>query len=181
MKRRIILGMLLFVASESIFFALLALAYVNFHKQSGAEANALLDPLKMVAYSIALWSSSFTYWLAERSRSKESKWVRFWLLVTIVLGITFLTGEMLEYRELIARNITISRDLFTSTYFTLTGFHGLHVCVGLILLSLLLGLAFFGRKEEPKPVAMQAISVYWHFVDAVWVVIFSVVYLWRYI
>jgi len=215
MKNRTLLGMILFVASESIFFLLLVLAYVNFHKSTGPTAAAMLDPLKTGLFSLALFSSSFTMWLAEMSRKKEllsqrrqggeqpsqpqrksrgggegteadgahikSAWVRLWLLITIVLGATFLAGQGLEYAHLLTHDVTISRDLFGSTFFTLTGFHGFHVLVGLILLSTLLGLAFLGRKKEPSLGGIQAIAIYWHFVDAVWVVIFSIVYLWRYV
>jgi heme/copper-type cytochrome/quinol oxidase subunit 3 len=181
MKNRTVLGMILFVASESIFFLLLLLAYVNFHKTTGATAAAELDPLKTGLFSIALFASSLTLWFAEIARKKESVLVRLWLLVTVVLGAIFLTGQGLEYARLLTRGVTISRDLFGSTFFTLTGFHGLHVLIGLILISLLLGLSIFGRKQEPVLPGMQSVAIYWHFVDAVWVIIFSVVYLWRYV
>jgi cytochrome c oxidase subunit 3 len=181
MKDRAVLGMILFVASESIFFLLLLLAYVNFHKATGATAAQLLDPYKTGMFSIALFSSSLTLWLAEISRKKESVWVKWWLLATILLGAIFLTGQGFEYANLLKHNMTISRDLFGSTFFTLTGFHGFHVFFGLLLLSTLLGLSLTGRKHEPTISGMQSIAVYWHFVDAVWVVIFSVVYLWRFV
>jgi heme/copper-type cytochrome/quinol oxidase subunit 3 len=181
MKNRTVLGMILFVSSESIFFLLLLLSYVNFHKVTGSQAASLLDPVKTGLFSIALFSSSLTMWLAERSRKKESAWVRVWLLATIILGAIFVTGQGLEYAGLLTKNVTISRDLFGSTFFTLTGFHGFHVLFGLVLLSLLLGLAVFGRKQEPTLSGMQSIAIYWHFVDAVWLIIFSVVYLWRYV
>jgi len=173
--------MLLFVASESIFFLLLLLAYVNYHKQTGAQAEALLNPLKTGMFSIALFSSSLTLWFAERAHKKESNFVRVWLAATIVLGAIFITGQGLEYAGLLSRNVTISRDLFGTTFFTLTAFHGFHVLIGLLLLSLLLGLTVLGRKGEPTVPGMQSIAIYWHFVDAVWLVIFSVVYLWRYV
>lgn len=181
MKSRAVLGMILFVASESIFFLLLLLAYVNFHKSTGAIASSMLDPVKTGLFSLALFASSFTLWLAERSRKKESASIRVWLFVTIILGAIFLSGQALEYSNLLKHNVTISRDLFGSSFFTLTGFHGFHVLIGLILLAVLLGLALFGRKQEPALPGVQSIAVYWHFVDAVWLVIFSVVYLWRYV
>lgn len=183
MKNRPVIGMLLFVASESIFFLLLVLAYVNFHKTGGRgpSAASMLDPVKTGLFSLALFSSSLTMWLSERSRKKQSPWMRLWLAATIVLGAIFLSGQGIEYAHLLSEHVTISRDLFGSTFFTLTGFHGFHVLLGLLLLSVLLALAFFGRKHEPTLPGMQSIAVYWHFVDAVWVIIFSVVYLWRYV
>jgi heme/copper-type cytochrome/quinol oxidase subunit 3 len=180
MKNRAVLGMILFVASESIFFLLLILAYVNFHKTTGATAASMLDPVKTGLFSIALLSSSLTLWFAEIARKKESQLTSLWLFATIALGALFLIGQGLEYRQLLLRNESISRDMFGSTFFTLTGFHGLHVFLGLLLISSLLGLKLFGRKHEPTLPGVQAIAVYWHFVDAVWVVIFSVVYLWRF-
>jgi heme/copper-type cytochrome/quinol oxidase subunit 3 len=180
-KDKVLLGMYLFVASEAIFFLMLVLAYVNFHKVTGAQAAALLDPTKTAMFTVALLSSSVTMLLAEKAREKGRGSAGFWLFVTILLGTVFITGQGFEYAHLIAEKITISRDLFGSTFFTLTGFHALHVLIGLILLVLLFGLAVFGRKHEPTPIGMQSIAIYWHFVDAVWVVVFSVVYLWRFV
>ena len=180
-KNRTILAMILFVASESIFFLLLILAYVNFHKTTGAQAASLLDPIKTGLFSIALISSSLTMWLAETAHKKGSSWAKIWLLATIILGGIFITGQGMEYAGLIHKHMTISRDLFGSTFFTLTGFHGFHVIIGLLLISSLLGLTVFGRKNEPTASGMQSIAIYWHFVDAVWLVVFSVVYLWRYV
>ena len=179
MKDRLVLGMILFIASEAVFFLMLVLAYVNFHKVTGATAAAQLDTMKTGLFSIALFSSSFTMWLAEKAREKEHGSAKFWLFVTIALGGVFIFGQGLEYSRLIADNITISRDLFGSTFFTLTGFHGLHVLIGLLLLSILLALAIFGRKHEPTNIGMQSAALYWHFVDAVWFVVFLVVYIWR--
>jgi len=182
LKNRVLVGMLLFVASEAVFFLMLVLAYVNFHKTTGTQAAALLDPIKTGIFSLALFSSSFTLWLAEVAREKGNASVlKFWLFATIVLGLIFMTGQGLEYSHLLTHDITISRDLFGSTFFTLTGFHGLHVIIGLLLLALMFGLAICGRKDEPAHDGMQSVAIYWHFVDAVWVVVYSVVYLWRYV
>ena len=178
---RAVLGMILFVASETIFFLLLVLAYVNFHKTTGAEAAAVLDPVKTGLFSLALLASSLTMHFAERARKKESPMLKLWLLSTVILGAVFLTGQGIEYAKLLTHNVTISENLFGSTFFTLTGFHGLHVFIGLILLIILLGLAVLGRKQELPLAGVQSVAVYWHFVDAVWVVVFSVVYLWRYL
>lgn len=181
MNSRAVLGMNLFVASESIFFLLLVLAYVNFHKTTGATASAMLDPVKTGLFSLALVSSSVTLWLAESAYKKSKTAVGVWLIITILLGSIFLTGQGFEYANLLKNHITISQGLFGSTFFTLTGFHGFHVFIGLILLAILLGLVLFGRKSEPTLSAIKSIAVYWHFVDAVWIVVFSVVYLWRYV
>ena len=161
---RNLIGMFLFVASECIFFLLLILAYINFHKSIAPIAFSMLDPFKTGLFSLALFSSSLTMYLAEISRKKESNWVRLWLCLTIFLGAIFLLGQGLEYAHLLTHNITISRNIFGSTFFTLTGFHGFHVFFGLLLLSALLGLTFLGRKNEPALLGMQCVSIYWHFV-----------------
>jgi len=181
LKNRVLVGMILFVASEAIFFLMLVLAYVSFHKVTGAQAASLLDPIKTGMFSIALFSSSFTMWLAEKAHEKESGMVKVWLFVTILLGGIFIGGQGIEYGRLIMDKITISKDLFGSTFFTLTGFHGLHVIIGLLLLTVLFTLSVWGRKKEPQHDGMTSVAIYWHFVDAVWVVVFSVVYLWRYV
>jgi len=175
------MAMLLFIASETIFFAMLVIAFAFFHSSAaagGGEPFGVLHPLKTGFYSICLFSSSFSVWRAGIHLPANRRRGGFWLLATIVLGVVFLAGQGLEYRELLLQNITISRSLFGTTFFTLTGFHGLHVFIGLILLAILWVLAVFGRDGEPMPTATESVSLYWHFVDIVWVVIFAVVYLW---
>ncbi len=181
---RNILGMALFIGSESIFFLLLILAYVNFHNQYGTGAMAAwhLNVTKTGIFSIALFASSGTLWLAEKAHAKQSGIAIFWMLATIALGATFIIGQGMEYTELIRENLTISRDMFGSTFFTLTGFHGFHVIVGLILLSIALGVMAHGKKQhEITDIGLTCVSMYWHFVDVVWIAVFSVVYLWRFI
>jgi cytochrome c oxidase subunit III len=85
-------------------------------------------------------------------------------------------GQAAEYVGLFGRGISVSSSLFATTFFTLTGFHGLHVTLGLIALAILLGLAFTGDVPGKSSNALKAVGVYWHFVDVVWVVVFSVVY-----
>jgi heme/copper-type cytochrome/quinol oxidase subunit 3 len=181
---RNILGMALFIGSESVFFLLLILAYVNFHNQYGTGAMAAwhLDVVKTGMFSIALFSSSFTLWLAEKAHAKQSGLAIFWMLVTIALGTIFIAGQAMEYAGLIRENLTISRDMFGSTFFTLTGFHGFHVIVGLILLVIATGIMTHGKDQhEITDVGLTCVSMYWHFVDVVWIAVFSVVYLWRFV
>lgn len=173
-----------FVASESIFFVMLILAYVNFHGTvtDGPTAVNSLNPYKTGFFSLFLLASSVSIWLAGRSlRSKNHLMLKVWILVTIALGATFIYGQGIEWAGLIEKNITISRNVFGTTFFTLTGFHGFHVCVGLIMLSILLGLSMFGDFKGPKSDAVECVSIYWHFVDGVWIVVFSVIYLWAFL
>jgi len=173
-----------FIASESIFFVMLILAYVNFHGSvtDGPTAANSLNPYQMGAFSLFLFASSFTVWLAGKSlKNRNHTMLKVWLLVTILLGITFICGTLLEWKGLIDQNITISRNVFGTTFFTLTGFHGFHVSAGLIMLSLVLAFALAGDFKGPKSDAVECVSLYWHFVDGVWVVVFSVIYLWAYL
>jgi heme/copper-type cytochrome/quinol oxidase subunit 3 len=167
-----------FIASETAFFAILIITYVLFnlgHK----DAAQLLDVKTTGMFSVALFASSATIHLSEKAMaSGNSSGFRMWLAATIILGAIFIGGQASEYRHLFADGLTVNASLFASTFFTLTGFHGLHVTLGLVGLSIILGLAFFGGDFKGKhSSAFKALSLYWHFVDVVWIVVFSVVYL----
>ncbi len=174
------LAMAVFIASEAVFFAFLIAAYVYYYGAvvHGPSANNSLDPPRTLIFTFCLLASSGTLWMAERCLSDRNQpGFRLWLGATIVLGTAFILGHAAEYIGLITNNVTPERNLFGATFFTLTGFHGLHVICGLISLSSLLFLNYirgFGQKEIS---GVRAISMYWHFVDAVWIVIFSLVYL----
>lgn len=170
---------LLFLGSEAIFFSCLIAAYAYYTGASfdGPNARNVLDTFKTGLYTIGLLASSLTVFLAERSHRK-GKPVGAWLGLTMLLGAIFLYGEMQEYRRLLHEDVTVSRDLFGSTYYTLTGFHALHVTVGLILLGIILVISLRRPIAKPQSVALTCISYYWHFVDVVWVAVFSVVYIW---
>ncbi|MEJ2720120.1 MAG: heme-copper oxidase subunit III [bacterium] len=178
------LGMIMFILSEGVFFLLLILASVNYHHDQGNGPTAAnsLDVIKTGIFSVCLFASSATMAAAMGGfrRGRRGR-LAAGLLGTLVLGAVFLVGQGMEYASLVKRDITISRDLFGTTFFTLTGFHGLHVFTGLVMIGVLLGLSRFGRGDEPRSGAMEAVSVYWHFVDGVWVVIFGVVYLWAFL
>ncbi|HBY95971.1 MAG TPA: heme-copper oxidase subunit III [Chloroflexi bacterium] len=177
------LGMLLFIASEAVFFILLILAYIYFRGSvTGPTAASSLDIGRTAIFTVFLLSSSPTVWLAERSlKQGEQRRLWVWLLVTVVFGAVFLLGQASEYAHLFAENITMSRNLFGTTFFTLTGFHGFHVLIGLVALAILLGFAVSGEFQESHSAAVETVALYWHFVDVVWIVIFSVVYLWTFL
>jgi heme/copper-type cytochrome/quinol oxidase subunit 3 len=100
-----------------------------------------------------------------------------WLIATIVLGFVFLAGQSMEYYKLIQLNITVHKNVFGSAFFTLTGFHGLHVMLGLIVLMIVAGLIVSGKFRSIEKSAFESVSIYWHFVDIVWIAVFSVVYI----
>lgn len=178
MKSRLL--MLFFIGSEAFFFIALIISYLVYSRSGGGlSASArYLDITKSGIFSIMLFASSGTIIMAElrmkRGRRKASRW---WLLATIILGFIFLAGQGIEYYRLYSENVTISRNVFGSAFFTLTGFHGLHVLTGLIVLSSIVYMIFSGKFIRLESTALSSASIYWHFVDGVWVVVFSVVYL----
>ena len=181
MREKTKLAMACFIFSEANFFLSLILAYIYYHVQqmSGPTAASSLAVGRTAMFSVALFSSSFTMHRVGRSLRLGREWpLRLWLVATILLGAIFLFGQGSEYWDLLRRGVTVSRNLFGTTFFTLTGFHGLHVLVGLVALTVLLGLTAAGDLSRRASPAVEAIALYWHFVDAVWVVIFGVVYLW---
>ena len=175
------IGVGLFILSEMNFFLLLIIAYVYYHAYPGPGPTAAtaLNTIRTGMFSLALFSSSATIWMASRAaRRSDSRGLMLWLSITIALGVLFMFGQATEYYDLLTSGVTVSRNLFATTFFTLTGFHGLHVMIGLVALCVTLGLARAGKLHEQTSDGFGAVEWYWHFVDAVWVVVFSVVYLW---
>jgi cytochrome c oxidase subunit I len=177
-----------FVVSEAAFFVILIIAYVffNVHGQAGPSAETALDTQRTGIFTVFLLASSFTLWRAEKSLHAGARPAyRGWLGLTVALGAVFMIGQASEYAELFGRGVTVSTNLFATSFFTLTGFHGLHVTLGLVALLVVLGLSFKDgggakkKKGEAKhgSSALEAIGIYWHFVDVVWIVVFAVVYL----
>lgn len=175
-------GMLAFLLSEVAFFSTLITTYVVFLRETkdGVPSPREVFHLPLVlAGTACLLSSSVTVHLAEKAfgRGRRSAFLGWWLM-TIVLGITFLICTGKEWHELIFKHgLTISRNLFGSTYFTLVGFHALHVTIGLVILSIVFLLTWRRKVSEQNHESIEVVSWYWHFVDGVWIVVFSLVYL----
>lgn len=174
------IGMLFFIGSESFFFIALIIAYVYYSHSGGklSETAHYLDIRKTLFFTFFLLASSITIGIAgTKYKQGKRKMLVIWLMITIFLGVIFLVGQGTEYSRLIHENVTISKNVFGSSFFTLTGFHGLHVLAGLILLSTITGLISSGKFKKMEHTAFNSISMYWHFVDAVWVVLFITVYI----
>jgi heme/copper-type cytochrome/quinol oxidase subunit 3 len=172
-------GVIAFIISEAGFFAILIIAYLfyNVVPQAGPNAHQL-DLLKTGIFSVCLFASSFTIWRSEVGLRKNKQWrMLAWLATTIALGGIFIVGQGMEYWHLLQSGVSVSSNLFATTFFTLTGFHGLHVCVGLIALLIVLGLGLAGDFRKGHSPALGAVGLYWHFVDVVWVFVLSVVYI----
>src|SRR5205085_9389638 len=138
------------------------------------------DVLDLPIFStICLLSSSLTIVLAERAFHRENAaGFRLWWAITIVLAAVFLTATGLEWKRLIVHDhLTISTNVFGTTFYSLVGLHASHVIVGLTLLLLVMVLSLRGQVRKSDGERLQMVSWYWHFVDAVWVVVFTVVYL----
>jgi cytochrome c oxidase subunit III len=128
--------------------------------------------------TICLLSSSVTVHLAARRLERDARWsfVALWL-ITIVLGGLFMYGTAEEWRRLIVEHgLTISTNLFGTTYYSLVGLHAFHVTVGLVMLAIVLVLGVAGKVRRAQSARVGVLSLYWHFVDVVWVVVFTVVY-----
>jgi heme/copper-type cytochrome/quinol oxidase subunit 3 len=129
-------------------------------------------------FTVLLLASSVTLWRAERAlRNSDRRGFLKWLRFTLVLGTIFLINQGAEYVGLVHRGVTISSSLFGSTFFTVTGFHGLHVFAGLVVLAIMFVLGKRGDLTSRRSDALSAVGYYWHFVDVVWVIVFSVIYL----
>jgi cytochrome c oxidase subunit 3/cytochrome o ubiquinol oxidase subunit 3 len=173
-------GMLSFLVSEVAFFSTLIVVYRVYlgADQSGPTPAILSLPL-VIGTTICLLTSSVTVHLAVKSLNagERSEFIRWWS-ATILLGVIFLAGTGWEWRELVVvHGLTPSRNLFGTTYYTLVGFHALHVTIGVIVMLTVLGLALGRLVTSESRGGVELISWYWHFVDVVWVVVFTVVYL----
>lgn len=173
----LVLGMILFIASEIMFFGGLFAAYFSLRASQGVwppAGSAVPGLLLPGVFTTALVASSFTQHRAVSAPDPAG--ARRWLAVTIALGAVFLGGQALEWRQLSAEGLTMASNSFGTSFFTLTGAHGLHVIGGLVMLAatwLRLGSNVFDRGRRG---ALEAITYYWHFVDAVWLVVFTALY-----
>ena len=178
-----LLGMLLFISSELMFFGGLFGAYGTIRAATGEwppPGSPDLPVLRTALFSVALVSSSATVHAAVLAlrRGDRDGLVR-WLGATIGLGVVFLAGQGFEYRELWSEGFGISTNVFTTLFFTMTGFHGLHVLGGLLALALVAAGARRGEFSPHRLGPVEAVSYYWHFVDVVWVLLFTVLYIVR--
>lgn len=173
------LGMLAFLASDTVMFLLLIISNVYLRRTGAASGQDLLDPARMLVFSALLWGSSGTLLLAERERQAGRRGGAAALyVVTALLGAVFAVSQGLEWRHLNAVGGTVGASLFYATFYTATGLHGLHVLLGL---PVLLGLGVLSARGliGPSAPGVAAAALYWHFVDAVWVVLYLVFYVWR--
>jgi cytochrome c oxidase subunit III len=167
------------IIAESAIFTIFVVAYLFYVGKSlaGPTPKEVLET--PIFFTICLLSSSITIHLAGKSLERNNRpvFLALWFL-TILLGGLFLFGTGLEWHRLIYEHgLTISTNLFGTTYYSLVGLHAFHVTVGLIMLALVAVFALAGRVGAEQSRRIDVLSMYWHFVDAVWVVVFTVVYI----
>jgi len=171
-------AMVSLIFAESAIFTIFVVAYLFYvgKSLSGPTPREVLEP--PIFFTICLLSSSLTIHFSAKSlaRGKQGGFLGFWLL-TIVLGGLFLYGTGREWHRLIYEHgLTISTNLFGTTYYSLVGLHAFHVTVGLVMLSTVAIFGITGHVGTTQSGRVEVLSMYWHFVDAVWIVVFTVVY-----
>lgn len=171
--------MKLTIGSEAVFFLSLIVAYLYFWRSGNlqSEVAAHLHPGITALFTLFLLSSSFTFWRAEKAYGQGNLTkMKGWLAATLLLGLVFLAGQGHEYYKLIKEDVVVSKSEFGSSFYTLTGFHGLHVLIGLIIIGIVFLLGVKGMLQKNSSV-LRTVGIYWHFVDVVWIFVFTTIYL----
>ena len=174
------LGMWAFLGSECLLFGALISTFLLYRGKSlsGPTPRDVYDiPYTSVSSFVLLMSSlTMVLALAAIQRGDHPK-LRVWLMATALLGMTFISGQVYEFTRFVQEGLSVRTNLFGTSFFVLTGFHGAHVTGGIIMLLSLFGMSLDGRLPTEKAEAVELVGLYWHFVDVVWIVIFTVVYL----
>lgn len=177
------LGMWAFIGSESLFFAALITTYlvykpVNFHRPDYQDPKEFLGIGLTSVLAAILLASSLTMVLSLAAvRRNDQRLFRIWLLSTAFLGLCFVGGQVYEFTHLYHEGLTLSSSLFGTTFFVLTGFHGTHVFLGVVWLISVFLRSLRHPYTATDNMDVEIVGLYWHFVDLVWVVIFTLIYL----
>jgi cytochrome c oxidase subunit 3/cytochrome o ubiquinol oxidase subunit 3 len=174
------LGVWVWLGSEAVFFSALIVVYIIMRNKSitGPFPHEVLNVSLTAANTFILICSSLTMVTALssiQSGSQHGLWR--WLVATMVLGLTFLTGQAIEFTSLARHGLSLSSNLFGGTFFTLTGFHGAHVLIGVIWIGFVVMRSLRGGYTQSSHLMVELTGLYWHFVDLVWIIIFTIVYL----
>jgi len=175
------LAMWLFLASECLLFGGLITTYLLYKLPAPGDGPGPQDLFDIPFTSISsfvLLMSSLTMVLAVSAIERgDHHRLRVWLGATAALGATFIAGQVYEFTAFVREGLGFTTSRFSSAFYTLTGFHGVHVTIGIIMLMSLLFLSLRGRLPEHRSETVEVIGLYWHFVDIVWILIFGIVYL----
>jgi heme/copper-type cytochrome/quinol oxidase subunit 3 len=173
------LAMWAFLGSECLLFGALISAYLLYRgRGTGTRPHDVYDIPYTSVSSFVLLMSSLTMVLAlsalQRNNQRQS---RVWLTATALLGMTFIGGQVYEFTTFVHEGVSLTANPASSAFFVLTGFHGTHVTLGILMLLSLVGFSLLGKLGPENSLILELVGLYWHFVDIVWVVIFTVVYL----
>jgi heme/copper-type cytochrome/quinol oxidase subunit 3 len=175
------LAMWMFLASECLLFGALISTYVLYRGAPGQEGPTPADVFDIPYTSVSsfvLLASSLTMVLAlAAAQKRDVARMRLWLVTTAMLGLTFVGGQVYEFTTFYDEGLSITTNLFGTTFYVLTGFHGVHVTVGILMLLSLVGFSVADRLPDDAAFPVEMVGLYWHFVDIVWIIIFTVVYL----
>ena len=174
------LAMWAFLGSECLLFGALISTYFLYRgrSQTGPYPDDVYDIPYTSVSSFVLLMSSLTMVLALAAIQRgDHRRVRVWLLATALLGASFIAGQVYEFTSFIREGLTLKTNLFGSSFFVLTGFHGAHVTLGIVMLLSLWAMSMRGKLPQSKAETVEIAGLYWHFVDVVWIVIFTVIYL----
>jgi len=170
-----------FLASDCMFFGTLLATYLVYKNRSldGPVPRGRFDvPYTSVSAFVLLLSSLTMVLALDAIQRGDERRMRIWLTTTALLDCLFLAGQFYEFTTFVtADGLTLGRNLFGSTFFTLTGFHGTHVAIGVFWLASLVTHSFRGRLHQRHALLVETAGLYWHFVDIVWILIFTLVYL----
>jgi cytochrome c oxidase subunit 3/cytochrome o ubiquinol oxidase subunit 3 len=172
------LGMWLFIASEVMFFGGLIAAFLHYKYTLGFPESSELNVVLVGINTMVLLTSSYTVVtaLAAIRDGRQGRFVVF-MLLTILLGVAFLAGQVFEFADLYAHGVALTSGVFGSVFFTLTGFHGLHVMAGVVWAIVTLFRGLRGAFSAERNMGVEIFGLYWHFVDIVWIVLFTQIYL----
>ncbi|HEX2052218.1 MAG TPA: cytochrome c oxidase subunit 3 [Actinomycetota bacterium] len=174
------LAMWAFLGSECLFFGALISAHLLYRNQTmgGPTRHDVYDIPYTSVSSFVLLMSSLTMVLALAAIQRgDQRRLRIWLMATALLGASFIGGQFFEFTEFVHAGLTIQTSPFGSSFFVLTGFHGAHVTIGILMLLSMYTLSKLGKLPSSDARKIEMVGLYWHFVDIVWIVIFTVVYL----
>jgi heme/copper-type cytochrome/quinol oxidase subunit 3 len=173
------LAMWIFLSSECLLFGALIATYLLYRGRSkGISPSDVYNIPFTSATSFILLMSSLTMVLALAAIQRgDYRRTKIWIIATALFGMTFIGGQLYEFTEFTRQGLTVDTNLFGSSFYLLTGLHGLHVTVGIVWLLSLWGLVSQGKLQQRHSETIEIAGLYWHFVDVVWIVIFTVVYL----
>jgi cytochrome c oxidase subunit 3/cytochrome o ubiquinol oxidase subunit 3 len=174
------LAMWLFLGSECLLFGGLISTYMLYrgrHTGSVGPSQLWSIPLTSVSSFVLLMSSLTMVLAVNAAKLRDDRLTNLWLTVTALLGATFVGAQVFEFTEFYHRGLGFTTSLFSSSFYTLTGFHGIHVSVGIMMLMALVGINARSKMPGDKAEVVELIGLYWHFVDIVWIIIFTLVYL----